>query len=138
MTAPTAAHLARLAGRALRLRCPNCGGRGIWRSWLRMADRCPTCGMHLERGESGYLVGSYMFNMIAAELVFAAVFIGVLIASWPDPPWTLLQYGGGVLMILMPVLFYPFSKTLFLAFDLAFRPKGYEASDDAAGPGRSG
>jgi hypothetical protein len=29
----------------------------------------------------------------------------------------------------MPVLFYPFSKTTFLAFDLIFRPRGYEAQD---------
>jgi hypothetical protein len=34
----------------------------------------------------------------------------------------LLQYGGIILVILAPVLFFPFSKTLFLAFDLLFRP----------------
>jgi hypothetical protein len=28
-----------------------------------------------------------------------------------------------VLAVLAPVLFYPFTKTLFLAFDLAFRPR---------------
>jgi hypothetical protein len=33
-----------------------------------------------------------------------------------------LLYGGIALMIILPVLFYPFSKTLFLAFDLVFRP----------------
>jgi hypothetical protein len=43
-------------------------------------------------------------------------------ATWPSPPWQLLQYGGIILMILAPVLFFPFSKTLFLAFDLLFRP----------------
>jgi hypothetical protein len=63
-----------------------------------------------------------MFNIIASELIFAILFLGVLIGSWPTPPWTLLQYGGIGLMLLAPVLFYPFSKTLFLAFDLLFRP----------------
>ena len=29
---------------------------------------------------------------------------------------------GVALMILFPVFFYPFSKTIFLAFDLFFRP----------------
>ena len=63
-----------------------------------------------------------MFNIVAAELVFAALFVGVLMATWPDPPWDLLVYGGMALMIVAPVVFYPFSKTIFLAFDLVFRP----------------
>ena len=76
----------------------------------------------MERGEQGYQVGSYMFAIIAAELVFAAIFLGVLLFTWPDPPWDLLLYGGMALMLVVPFLFFPFSKTLFLAFDLTFRP----------------
>jgi hypothetical protein len=34
----------------------------------------------------------------------------------------MLLYGGVALMVILPVLFYPLSKTLFLAFDLIFRP----------------
>ena len=63
-----------------------------------------------------------MFNIVASELIFAVVFLTVLLSTWPSPPWQLLQYGGIALMVLAPVLFYPFSKTLFLAFDLLFRP----------------
>ncbi len=76
----------------------------------------------MERGEQGYQVGSYMFNIVAAELVFAGSFLAVLLATWPSPPWDLLLYGGMALMVLMPLAFFPFSKTLFLAFDLIFRP----------------
>jgi hypothetical protein len=75
----------------------------------------------LERGEEGYQVGAYMFNIVASELAFALLFLGVLMASWPSPPWSLLLYGGVALMVIAPFLFYPFSKTLFLAFDLIFR-----------------
>jgi hypothetical protein len=63
-----------------------------------------------------------MFNIVASELIFAFVFLAVLLWTWPSPPWKLLQYGGIALMLLAPLLFYPFSKTLFLAFDLLFRP----------------
>ena len=84
--------------------------------------RCPRCGLELHRGEEGYQVGAYMFNIVAAELIFAALFVGVLVATWPDPPWSLLLYGGMALMIVAPVVFYPYSKTIFLAFDLIFRP----------------
>jgi hypothetical protein len=63
-----------------------------------------------------------MFNIIVSELIFVLVFLGAVLVTWPSPPWQLLQYGGIILMILAPVFFFPFSKTLFLAFDLLFRP----------------
>jgi uncharacterized protein (DUF983 family) len=111
-----------LFSRALVLRCPNCGGRPLFQNWLRARERCPVCHMRLARGEEGYEVGAYMFNIVAAELIFAAIFLGIIGLTWPTPPWDLLLYGGIVLMLVVPALFYPFSKTLFLAFDLTFRP----------------
>lgn len=87
-----------------------------------MRTTCPVCGLELERGEEGYQVGAYMFNIIAAELAFAAVFLGIVAVTWPSPPWAWLEYGGIAMMIVAPFVFYPFSKTLFLAFDLFFRP----------------
>jgi hypothetical protein len=96
-----------------------------------MRPRCPACGLKVERGEEGYQVGSYMFNLVAAELVFAAVFVGIVLLTWPSPPWTLLEYGGIALMVIAPFVFFPFSKTLFLAFDLFFRPA---AADELTGP----
>ena len=129
---PDFAQVLRITGRALRRRCPNCGGGGVWTSWLKMREACPTCGLHFERGEHGYIVGAYMFNIVFAELVFAIILISIAVATWPAPPWTFLQYGGGILMIVLPFLFYPFSKTLFLAFDLTFRPVGYDRGDAVA------
>ena len=112
----------RMLWRAARRRCPNCGSAGIFNSWFRMKPACPTCGLALERGEQGYLVGSYMFNIVAAELCFAAIFVAALLLTWPTPPWRVLQYGGAALMILAPIAFWPYSRTFFLAFDLIFRP----------------
>lgn len=63
-----------------------------------------------------------MFNLIAAELLFAALFIGAIVLTWPSPPWNVREYGGIALMILAPFVFLPFSKTLVLARDLIFRP----------------
>jgi ABC-type dipeptide/oligopeptide/nickel transport system permease component len=78
--------------------------------------------MRLARGEEGYEVGAYMFNIVAAELIFAAIFLAILASTWPTPPWDRLLYGGVLLMVTVPFFFYPFSKTIFLAFDLTFRP----------------
>jgi uncharacterized protein (DUF983 family) len=111
-----------LLWRAVRLRCPNCGGGGIFASWLRMRPACPDCDLPLDRGERGYQVGSYMLNIIAAELLFVAIFLAVVLGTWPTPPWALLQYGGAVLMVAAPILLYPFTKTIFLAADLVIRP----------------
>ena len=57
-----------------------------------------------------------------ALVLFATLFIGTIVLTWATPPWTLLEYGGIALMILSPFVFFPFSETLFLAFDLIFRP----------------
>ena len=99
-----------------------------------MRERCPECGLPTERGEQGYQVGSYMFNIVAAELIFAAIFVGVLVVTWPAPPWDALLYGGMALMVIVPFLFFPFSKTLFLALHLIFRPP---TPDELLPPARS-
>lgn len=118
-----------LLGRALRLRCPACGGRPIFLTWVRMCSNCPVCGLQLERGEAGYWVGAYFFNLMAMETAFVVAFVAALAATWPDPPWLALQIGIGILVLLAPILCFPFSKTLFLAFDLICRPP--EAGDYA-------
>jgi hypothetical protein len=89
-----------------------------------MRSQCAVCGLAFERGEEGYQVGSYMFNIVAAELMFAAVFLVIVLATWPSPSWALLQYGGIALMVVVPFVLFPFTKTLFLAFDLLIRPSG--------------
>jgi hypothetical protein len=94
-----------------------------------MADRCPSCGLVLTRKESGYSLGGFWLNMLFAEGTTVALFVGTLLATWPEPPWTLLQYGLPALALLTPVLFYPFSKTLFLALDLAVRPAAHYERD---------
>ncbi len=92
------------------------------RSWFRMVERCPACGLITDRGESGYTVGAYMFNMMGSELVFVAIVGGVIASTWPTPPWTLITIAGPILMVALPPLFYPFCRTLFLGFDLFFNP----------------
>jgi uncharacterized protein (DUF983 family) len=113
---------ARLFARALLLRCPNCGGRGLLKSWLKLHVRCPTCGLRVERGEHDYFVGSMMFNFIIGGMLFIGILLAVLIATWPDVPWNALQYGAPAIIIAVPFVLFPFSKLLWLAFDLMLRP----------------
>ncbi|GJG84913.1 hypothetical protein tb265_00940 [Gemmatimonadetes bacterium T265] len=107
---------------ALRLRCPYCGGGPVRSSWLKRLPGCPVCGIRLDRGEHDYFIGAYMVNLIAAEVLLAAGLLIVLLATWPTPPWDWIQYGGVALMIVLPLVTYPFTELLWLAFDLVFRP----------------
>ncbi|HEX6814539.1 MAG TPA: DUF983 domain-containing protein [Gemmatimonadaceae bacterium] len=112
-----------MIARALVLRCPRCGSSGIRRSWFKFTHACPTCGLTLERGESeDYWLGAYMFNLVAAELVSVGIAVVVIVAAWPDVPWNLVWALSVTLAIVMPLLFFPFSRDLWLAFDLMFRP----------------
>ena len=109
--------------RALLLRCPRCGGRRIWRSWFHMKHSCPTCGLVFDRSESeDYWLGAYMFNLVAAEIAAVVIAVVVLIATWPNVPWNFVWGLSIVLAMLMPVLFFPFARDLWLAWDLYFRP----------------
>src|SRR5258705_12039982 len=89
-------------GRALLLRCPRCGSRGILRSWLKMRDHCPTCGLALERGEaSDFWIGAYVFNLVAGELIALGVPLVWVIATWPNPPWTAVEVVAVILCVLL-------------------------------------
>jgi len=115
--------LARSFLRALLVRCPHCGSAGVFASWFRMREHCPRCGLRLERGEGeDYFLGGMMFNIVLSELVFAGGIVIWLIVTWPAAPWTLIEMVGIPFMALAPVLFYPASRTVWLAFDIAFRP----------------
>jgi uncharacterized protein (DUF983 family) len=111
-----------LLSRALRKRCPHCGGGPIFVTWSRLVPNCPVCGLGLERGEQGYWLGAYFFNLMAVETLFAVWVVGLLWWTWPSPPWTFFQISTVVLMAVSPFVFFPFSKTFFLAFDLWVRP----------------
>ncbi len=114
--------LRKLLWRAMRLKCPHCGGGSLFTGFFKIRRRCPTCGILLERGEGDYFIGAYTLNLIAVEILLAITFTIVIIATWPDPQWTVLQYGGVVLSVIGAVVCYPFAKTTWLAVDMAFRP----------------
>jgi len=98
-----------------------------------MLPSCPRCGLDFEQGEQGYIVGAYMLNIVGAEMIFMAAFLGVLALTWPTPPWTAIQWLGPVLVIIAPVVTYPLSKTLFLAMHLAVFPTAGAAAPQQEG-----
>jgi uncharacterized protein (DUF983 family) len=86
-------------------------------------ERCPRCGIRFDRGEADYFLGAYLLNLVAAELAFAALFVTVLVSTWPRPPWTALTVGSIVLVIVLPLFTYPYTRGIWLGVDLLFRPE---------------
>lgn len=111
-----------LFSRALLLRCPACAQSGLFAGVYRLKLTCPGCGLLLQRGESGYELGSVVLNLLVAEGIWAVTFVSLLVLTWPTPPWRLLQIGSAVLMVALPLLFLRHARVLSLALDLLFRP----------------
>ncbi len=53
-------------------------------------------------------------------LFLASMGLGIWLL-WPDVPWGWLLAGVLTLNLVVPVVFHPLSKTLWLAVDLSFR-----------------
>ena len=68
-----------------------------------------------------YWLGAYAINLVVAESLAAIIAIVVLWTTWPESTTALIT--GTVLAIVLPILFFPFSRALWLAWDLSFRPR---------------
>ena len=112
--------------RGLRFRCPWCGGGGLMASWFKLKPRCPTCGLRTERGEEDFFLGAMVWNIAIAEGLLTVVLLAIGIYTAPDVPWNALLWGGVAMMVVAPILFYPVSKTLWMATELLFRPLTHE------------
>jgi uncharacterized protein (DUF983 family) len=119
--APERAGFVKAAGRALLLRCPRCGARGILDGWFRLKDTCPVCALGLRRApDSDEWFGGYFVNLIASESLMLVVVIGYVLAAWPAVPWATVERLGIVMVILSPIITYPFAKVLWVGMELVF------------------
>ena len=112
----------RLLSLGIRLRCPHCAEGRLRGNWLKLKDKCPVCGLRTDRGEEDFFNGGMMWNIVFSEgaLLLMGLLVGVL--TWPDVPWTLMQVVGIILMVVVPVVFYPYSQGFWLANDIWIRP----------------
>ena len=109
-------------GRAARLKCPHCGKGPVIEHWFKMRARCGTCGLAIERGERDYFIGSMLFNLVVAEMLFAIVFITTLVIAWPNVPWATIEWAAPLGIGVAPFVLFPLSKLAWLGFDILLRP----------------
>jgi uncharacterized protein (DUF983 family) len=107
-------------------RCPLCGGRGCFRSFLHTRDRCPRCSFPLQRGDAW--IGALGINTVAT-LGLLMVTLGVSVGLQWEHRRAVWVFGPCLAVaLLVPFLFYGASQTLWGAIDLAMRP--VEPDDD--------
>src|SRR6266849_7497542 len=110
VTRPTAG---RLLWRGLARHCPLCGHGPMFDGWFSLRARCGECGLSFERDEEeDYWLGAFLLNFVVTEVIFAVLLLGVLVATWPNPPWSSLFWIGAVQMIVAPIVCYPLSNAL--------------------------
>jgi len=116
-------------GRALRLRCPECGVSPVFvsagktrsvRDWVTPLDGCPRCGYAYER-ESGYFLiaiwGIHYFTVTGLGLAAGLVLDSLV----PMPLWLLVLIAA-VPTVAFGVFFSRYAKSLYLAIDHYFDP----------------
>ncbi|HEY6532026.1 MAG TPA: DUF983 domain-containing protein [Acidimicrobiales bacterium] len=114
-------HPGRLFLRGFTKRCPVCGQGHLFRSWFRMIADCPRCGLTFNRIE-GQWSGDIGVNTIVSFGALLVVLLGGVLLNWPDPPMLAIGILAVSVAVVVPLVFLPFSKTVWLAADLLMRP----------------
>jgi uncharacterized protein (DUF983 family) len=102
--------------RGARKRCPRCGERRIWDGWFALKARCPRCDLRFESELGGFL-GAMTLNYAVAFVVWGAV-LGVTLAfTVPDVPVVPLLVASVMILVPVPLWFYPRSKAIWAAVE---------------------
>ena len=124
LPAGTWGRLVATMGRAFTRRCPYCGSPGIYQGYLELRESCPSCGVWFER-EEGYFLGAYALNLVVAEFLGLGLAILLIFKTRLRDAGLLWQELVAVaLAVAFPLLFFPYSRTVWIALDLVFHPPG--------------
>lgn len=122
MPMPPPASTPRMLLRGLVRHCPRCGAGGIFRRWLTMRERCPSCGVRFDRRpEEAFFLGAFVVQTaliltpLAVLLFLYGMATGGLVGGEPRTYVTLMFAH----VVITPFLTYPSSKSTWFAFDLA-------------------
>jgi len=120
-------------------RCPRCGRGKLFRRWFNYPKVCPRCGLPFEREEGAFL-GSLTINYGVTGIAFFALLVGWMVATGGQVRWIPLVLASIAVVLVVPLLFYPFAKTIWAAIDfLIYRSdpsySGWTESDGASDQG---
>jgi uncharacterized protein (DUF983 family) len=102
--------------RGLRKRCPRCGERDTFVSWFQPKRACPRCELRFAKEEGGFLGAMTLNYAVAIGLWLVALIVGVVLTV-PDVPVVPLLIMSAVVLIGVPLWFYPRSKMIWAAVE---------------------
>jgi uncharacterized protein (DUF983 family) len=107
------------------LACGVCGKRGLFTRFglFGMLDRCPRCGLEFERMEGQGLGAVAVNTVVSSALVLTALALALVGLGTHVDRWVLMAIVAPFGTV-FPVLFDPFSRTLWTSIDLWMRPAG--------------
>ena len=90
-------------------------------SWFTMRQTCPRCELRFEKEEGGFL-GAMVLNYVVAIGLWIVMLVVGLVLTVPDVPVVPLLVASAIVLIVVPLLGYPRSKTTWAAIEyLALR-----------------
>ncbi len=121
--------------RGLACRCPNCGGRTLFKpgKLFEVNPNCSVCGLKFEKGEGAFL-GPFVLNYAVTVFVFVLPIIAFCVAGKLSLAPTLVLAAAAA--FLLPLAFYRWSwgwwLTLYYVFLLDNLPanRGEAPEDD--------
>ena len=111
----------RVLGRALRLKCPSCGGTKLFESFLKVRRACDHCGMVFQQ-EQGYFIGAIYINVgLTYFLILGTYAVSLIFSSTISNRayFIMLAFAAAV-----PIAFFRWSRSLWLAVNfLVVKPE---------------
>jgi uncharacterized protein (DUF983 family) len=102
--------------RGFRKRCPRCGEPDTFVTWFQPKRACPLCEFRFAKEEGGFLGAMTLNYAVAIGLWLAALIVGVVLTV-PDVPVVPLLIMSAVVLIGVPLWFYPRSKMIWAAVE---------------------
>jgi uncharacterized protein (DUF983 family) len=126
-----------IVARGLTNRCPNCGGRTLFKPGrpFELNSECPRCGLRLERDE-GVFLGAMSLNY---GVTLVGCLTPIMILAWCGVLSLMtaaILAGAGA--VLFPLLFYRSSRSWWLMNYYVFLPQHLPANRDRARDGEPG
>jgi uncharacterized protein (DUF983 family) len=115
-----------LVWRAMRLRCPACGGTKLFLGWFTMHDACSACGRPF-RGDAGYFLGSIYFNYGVTGMLVVAIYFAMYFGNVLTNEQRLAVLA--VFVVLFPLWFFRYARALWMAFDEFWDPWKRKSDD---------
>lgn len=99
-------------GAAARLRCPRCGRGKMFDGFFTMRAECDFCRLKFER-EQGFFVGAIYVNYAVTVLISMP---GFFLLDHYGATLTQQLVLWGAFVVIFPLVFFRYSRSLWLAF----------------------